>query len=88
MTVPEEDIRRSDNENLLDHCPSVEVILKHKLLNENVKIVVPPDCHPDQLIEVLGKSVENVLPVIIYAVCEDALSDAVSILNICIYFHF
>lgn len=77
VTVPEEDIKRNDKENLLDHCPSVEVVLKHKLLKENVKIEVPPDCHPDQLVEVLKKLTENALPVIIYAVSEDTLNDIV-----------
>lgn len=78
-TIPEEDIQRNDKENLLDHCPSIEVILKHKLLKENVKIVVPPDCHQDQLVEVLDKIGKKGLPVIIYAVSEDTLSDFVSL---------
>ncbi|XP_066248438.1 dual serine/threonine and tyrosine protein kinase-like isoform X1 [Euwallacea similis] len=76
VTIPEDDIRRSDKENLLDHCPSVEVVLKHKLLKENVKIVVPPDCDPHQLVDLLGKLVENVLPVILYAVSDDTLNDS------------
>ncbi|XP_019765110.1 dual serine/threonine and tyrosine protein kinase isoform X2 [Dendroctonus ponderosae] len=74
-TIPEEDIQRNDKENLLDHCPSIEVMLKHKLLKENVKIIVPPDCHRDQLVEVLERIGEKVLPVIIYALSEDTLSD-------------
>ncbi|CAG9759907.1 unnamed protein product [Ceutorhynchus assimilis] len=76
VTIPEEDLRRTENENLLDHCPSVEVLLKHKLLKDNIKIIVPPDCSLDQLIEVLRKHVENVLPVIIYAVSEETLTDS------------
>lgn len=75
VTIPEEDIKRKPNENLLDHCPSIEVILKHNILKDNVKIVVPPDCPPDQLVQVMGKLMENVLPVIVYAVSEDTLSD-------------
>ncbi|KAL1493339.1 hypothetical protein ABEB36_011413 [Hypothenemus hampei] len=75
VTIPEEDLRREDRDNLLDHCPSIEVILKHKLLKDNVKVMVPPDCHLDQLVEVLGRFSENILPVIIYSVSDDMLSD-------------
>ncbi|XP_030756572.1 dual serine/threonine and tyrosine protein kinase-like isoform X2 [Sitophilus oryzae] len=73
--IPEEDLRRGDNESLLDHCPSLEVILKHNVLKENVKILIPPDCSPNELGEVLEKVMENILPVIVYAVSENQLSD-------------
>ncbi|KAF7287483.1 hypothetical protein GWI33_001447 [Rhynchophorus ferrugineus] len=74
-SIPEEDLRRKDDENLLDHCPSLEVVLKHNFLKENVKIMVFPDCLSDQLQDLLNKTLENILPVVIYAVSETTLSD-------------
>lgn len=78
VTLPEEDLQRNDEECLLDHCPSLEVELNHAMLKENVKIMVPPDCQPEQLPEVLGKHMENTLPVIIYTISNDLLSEIVS----------
>lgn len=78
ITIPEEDLQRNDDESLLDHCPAVEVDLNHSILKENVKIMVPADCEADELTEVLSKHVDNILPVVIYAVYEDILNDAVS----------
>ncbi|XP_019866384.1 dual serine/threonine and tyrosine protein kinase-like isoform X2 [Aethina tumida] len=75
VTLPEEDLQRNDEECLLDHCPSLEVELNHAVLKENVKIMVPPDCQPEQLPEVLGKHMENTLPVIIYTISNDLLSE-------------
>lgn len=75
--IPEEDLKMKDDENLLDHCPSLEVVLKHNLLKENVKIMVLPECALDQLQDLLNKTLENILPVIVYAVSETSLSDMV-----------
>ncbi|RZB40626.1 dual serine/threonine and tyrosine protein kinase-like [Asbolus verrucosus] len=71
ITIPEEDLQRTD-----DHCASLEVELCHLLLKDNVNIMVPPDCHPDHLQEILNKHMNNILPVIIYAIFEDILSDS------------
>ncbi|XP_060515912.1 dual serine/threonine and tyrosine protein kinase-like isoform X4 [Cylas formicarius] len=74
VTVPVEDLQRGDDENLLDHCPSLEVQLKHPLLKEKLKIMVPPDCPSNQFNELALKCVD-ILPAIIYAVTEETLSD-------------
>ncbi|XP_050314331.1 dual serine/threonine and tyrosine protein kinase-like isoform X2 [Anthonomus grandis grandis] len=76
VTIPEEDLKRNDTENLLDHCPSVEVVLKNKILKENFNISIPPDCQLEQLVEIISNRIEKVLPVIVYVVSEDTLSDA------------
>lgn len=62
-----------------DLCASLEVELCHPLLKDNANIMVPPDCYVDHVQEILNKHVKNVLPVIIYAVSEDILSDSVLI---------
>lgn len=76
-TIPIEDLQRNNNECILDHCPSLEIELRHPILKDNVKIMVPPDCSPHLLPEILLKNMDNVLPVIAYAVSEDILTDSV-----------
>lgn len=42
-------------------------------------MLVPPDCPWEHLSEVITKCLDNILPVIIYVVSDETLSDAVSI---------
>lgn len=77
ITIPEEDIQLSDQECQTQHCPSLEVELCNSLLKENVVIMVPPDCQPEEYPDILFRHTEKIVPVIIYAVSEDALSDYV-----------
>ncbi|KAJ3639900.1 hypothetical protein Zmor_003270 [Zophobas morio] len=72
VTIPEEDLQRTGD----DVCASLEVEIDHPLLKDNANIMVPPDCHIDHLPEILNKYMSNTLPVIIYAVSEDILSDS------------
>ncbi|XP_064215585.1 dual serine/threonine and tyrosine protein kinase isoform X1 [Tribolium castaneum] len=72
VTIPEEDLQRIGD----DLCASLEVEICHTLLKDNANIMVPPDCQPDQVHEILNKHMKSVLPVIIYAVSEDILSDS------------
>mgnify|MGYP005984174289 CR=1 FL=1 len=74
VTIPEEDLQRTGD----DVCASLEVEIDHPLLKDNANIMVPPDCHIDHLPEILNKYMSNTLPVIIYAVSEDILSDSVN----------
>lgn len=77
VTIPEKDLRREESECPIDHCPSLEIHLNNALLRDNIQILVPPDCLPEQIPRVL-KSMGNVLPVIIYSITEELLSDIVS----------
>lgn len=56
----------------------MEVDLNHLILKENVKIMVPADCEVEELMETLSKHVDNILPIVIYAVYEEVLNDNVS----------
>lgn len=76
-TIPEKDLQRDDNECLVDHCPSLEVMIDNPFLRDNIQILIPPDCSVDQIAGVM-KGIESVLPVILYAITEDLLSDKVS----------
>lgn len=76
VTIPEEDLQRDENECPLDHCPSLEVSLNHPILKDNLQILIPPDCLSEQIPEIL-KNVENILPVIIYAITDELLNDKV-----------
>ncbi|KAJ8942468.1 hypothetical protein NQ318_017761 [Aromia moschata] len=76
ITIPEEDLQRGNDEPLLDHCPSLEVEMCHSILRENVEIIVPADCQVEELTETLNRNVNNVLPLVIYAVSEDILNDS------------
>lgn len=75
VTIPEEDIQLGEQESPSPHCPSLEVELCNPLLKENVVIMVPPDCQPEEYPDILIRHTNNILPVIIYAVSEDVLSD-------------
>lgn len=79
-TIPEDDLQRSIHECPLDHCPSVEVTICHPFLRENLQIFIPPDSLPEHIPAIL-KNVENILPVIIYAVTEETLNDTVCVFN-------
>ncbi|KAG5892847.1 hypothetical protein JTB14_022170 [Gonioctena quinquepunctata] len=73
--IPEADLRRREDESLLDHCTSLEVELPHAILKENVSIIVPPDCPVEQLTDVLSKYVKNSLPIVVYTISEGVLTD-------------
>lgn len=75
-TIPEEDLQRDENECPLDHCPSLEVYLNHPILKDNLQILIPPDCLSEQIPGIL-KNVENILPVIMYAITDELLNDKV-----------
>lgn len=77
-TIPEQDIRRSENENVLNHCPSLEIELCTPLLKDNISIAIPPDCSSSQLCELLNKQYSNILPIIIYCITGNVLNDSVS----------
>ncbi|CAH1979314.1 unnamed protein product [Acanthoscelides obtectus] len=76
IVVPEADIQRRDDENLLDHCPWLEIELPQAMLKENVNIIVPPDIEMAQLSENISKHFDNVLPIIVYAISEEILTDS------------
>lgn len=77
ITVPESDIIRTPHEAPIDHCPVLEIKLNAPILKDKVNLVIPPDCASDTLSEVLIKSLDNVLPVIVYIINEESLSDEV-----------
>lgn len=85
ITVPEKDIRRNENENVLNHCPGIEIELTTPVLKDNVSIAVPPDCHVTHLTELLNKQHRNILPIVIYGISENVLSDVVRITDILYY---
>lgn len=74
--VPEQDLQRRENEMLIDHCPTIEIELNHPLLKERFQIIIPPDYHYDYLKNLLEKSMEKILPVILY-ILEDKLLEEV-----------
>lgn len=75
-TIPEDDIKIKNQESILDHCPTLEVLLSHPLLKQNVGIAVPPICQPNEYAEVLKKHTKNLLPIVIYTVSEDTLNES------------
>lgn len=86
VTIPEKDLRREETESPIDHCPSLEIHLNNSLLRDNIQILIPPDCSPDQIPRVL-KSIGNVLPVIIYSITEELLSDRVSSFTLLLFMY-
>lgn len=77
MVVPEMDLSRSPGD-----CPDLSTVLEieipHQALRDKVQIVVPPDLQePDDIQRVLQKGLET-LPVILYSVTSDMLTDNVS----------
>lgn len=70
-----EDLIRRDNEFPLDHCPTIEVELCNSVLRENVVIVVTPDCPMEHLGDMLVKQLDNVLPILIYVISGEILTD-------------
>ncbi|KDR15870.1 Dual serine/threonine and tyrosine protein kinase, partial [Zootermopsis nevadensis] len=82
--VPEEDLRRSEAEekDMAEHSTILDIEICHPLFKDNVQLLVPPDFdthHSPTFREILSKGMENVLPVFLYAVGEDSLTDQ----NIC-----
>ncbi|VEN57692.1 unnamed protein product [Callosobruchus maculatus] len=75
VMVPEADIQRRDDENLLDHCPWLDIELPQAILKENVNIVVPPDVEIVQLSEMMSKCLDNILPIVVYAISEEIVTD-------------
>lgn len=80
--IPDQDLQRLENEVPLEHCPSLEVELCHPFLKENVQIIIPPDCAPTDLADVLTKGVEKIWPVIIYVIVDGVLNENVSVKTI------
>lgn len=75
--VPEQDLHRLENEIPLEHCPSLEVELYHPLLKDNVQIIIPPDCSPEELLDISTKGLDKIWPVIIYVIVDAKLTDEV-----------
>lgn len=73
--VPEQDLHRLENEIPLEHCPSLEVELYHPLLKDNVQIIIPPDCSPEELLDISTKGLDKIWPVIIYVIVDAKLTD-------------
>jgi hypothetical protein len=65
---------------MLDHSTILDIEICHPLFKDNVQLLVPPDSeglHSTAFREILSKGVEKVLPVFLYAVGEDSLTDQV-----------
>jgi hypothetical protein len=65
---------------MTDHATILDIEICHPLFKDNVQLLVPPDCdgfHSAAFREILSKGVEKVLPVFLYAVGEDSLTDQV-----------
>lgn len=77
ITVPESDIIRTAQEAPIDHLPVLDIKLNAPILKDKVNLIIPPDCSSDTLSEVLIKSLDNVLPVIVYIINDESLSDEV-----------
>lgn len=74
--IPESDLRRGKHESPADHCSTLEVELSSsRLLKENIQVLIPPDCHVDELREVLCRYGDGILPILVYAVTNDTFSD-------------
>lgn len=78
ITLPEEDIQRGQTESPSDHCLTVEAEINNGFLQNNVHILLPPDCSTEELGDILTKNLDNILPCILYCICSDVLSDNVS----------
>ncbi|GJQ66842.1 hypothetical protein Trydic_g18598 [Trypoxylus dichotomus] len=74
--VPVQDLIRRENEFPLDHCPTIEVDLCNSVLRENVVIIVTPDCPTEHLGDTLIKQLDNVLPILIYVISGEILTEA------------
>lgn len=73
--IPIEDLVRQDNEFPLDICPTVEVELCNSVLRENVVIMVTPDSSIEHLGDILVKQLDNVLPILIYVISGESLTE-------------
>ncbi|XP_023714334.1 dual serine/threonine and tyrosine protein kinase isoform X3 [Cryptotermes secundus] len=78
--VSEEDLKRSEAEekDMADYSTIVDIEICHPLFKDNVQLLVPPDfdgLHSGAFREVLSKGLEKVLPVFLYAVGEESLTD-------------
>lgn len=77
-TIPDVDLQRKEHECVFDHCPSLEIDLPHVILKENVNVMVPPDCVVDKLSDMLNKYLDDILPIVVYMLSDDVLTDSVS----------
>ncbi|XP_069697228.1 dual serine/threonine and tyrosine protein kinase-like [Periplaneta americana] len=78
--IPEEDLKRSetDSEGLADLSTILDIEICHPLLKDSVQLIIPPDCddlHSAAFREVISKGMEKVLPLFLYAIGEDSLTD-------------
>lgn len=65
---------------MADYSTIVDIEICHPLFKDNVQLLVPPDfdgLHSGAFREVLSKGLEKVLPVFLYAVGEESLTDQV-----------
>ncbi|KAK4871516.1 hypothetical protein RN001_015640 [Aquatica leii] len=76
ITVPEIDLKRTEQEASADHCQALEIRLNTTFLKDKVNILVPPDYPSEYLSDILLKYLNSILPVIIYVVSDESLNDA------------
>ncbi|KAF5274541.1 hypothetical protein FQA39_LY07153 [Lamprigera yunnana] len=74
-TVPEMDLKRTEQESLADHCQALEIRLNNVFLQDKVTILVPPDYPPEYLSGILLQYLHSILPVIIYVLSDESLDD-------------
>nr|CAD7592935.1 unnamed protein product [Timema genevievae] len=79
-TLPEDDLRRSECDERLwpEHSTVLEVQIFHPLMRDSVHVVIPPDCEslkPSLFIEMLHRNLNKSLPIFLYALEEDTLSE-------------
>ncbi|KAF5277559.1 hypothetical protein FQR65_LT15961 [Abscondita terminalis] len=74
-TVPEMDLKRTEQECTADHCQALEIRLNSTFLKDKVNILVPPDYPSQYLSDILLKYLNSILPVIIYVVNDESLND-------------
>jgi hypothetical protein len=63
-----------------DYSTLVDIEICHPLFKDSVQLLVPPDfdgLHSAAFREILSKGLEKVLPVFLYAVGEESLTDQV-----------
>ncbi|GFG37564.1 hypothetical protein Cfor_12407, partial [Coptotermes formosanus] len=78
--VPEEDLKRSEAEekDMADHSTILDIEICHPLFKDNVQLLVPPDfdgLHSAAFKDILSKGLKKVLPLFLYAVGEECLTD-------------
>ncbi|XP_031335377.1 dual serine/threonine and tyrosine protein kinase-like isoform X2 [Photinus pyralis] len=73
VTVPESDLKRTEQESTADSCQALEIKLNSAFLKDKVNILVPPD-YPSECLSDTLKDLIHILPVIIYVV-DESLND-------------